>query len=137
MRFMTLYKPGKESDAPPTQKEMADMGQLIEEMAKAGVLIATDGLQPSSKGARVRLSGGKFTVTDGPFTETKELIAGYAIIQVKSKEEAIELTKRFLKVVGEGESEIRLMHDAPAFDASNQEPGRAEERQREKAGASR
>jgi hypothetical protein len=137
MRFMTLYKPGKESDAPPTQKEMADMGQLIEEMAKAGVLIATDGLQPSSKGARVRLSGGKFTVTDGPFTETKELIAGYAIIQVKSKEEAIELTKRFLKVVGEGESEIRLMHDEPAFDASSQEPGKVEGRQPEKAGANR
>jgi hypothetical protein len=137
MRFMTLYKPGKESDAPPTQKEMADMGQLIEEMAKAGVLIATDGLQPSSKGARVRLSGGKFTVTDGPFTETKELIAGYAIIQVKSKEEAIELTKRFLKVVGEGESEIRLMHDAPAFDASTQAPGKAEERQRAATGANR
>jgi hypothetical protein len=113
---MTLYKPGKESDTPPSQQEMADMGQLIEEMAKAGVLIATDGLQPSSKGARVRLSGGKFTVIDGPFTETKELIAGYAIIQAKSKEEAIELTKRFLKVVGEGESEIRLMHDQPAFD---------------------
>jgi hypothetical protein len=120
MRFMTLYKPGRESDAPPTQQEMADMGKLIEEMAKAGVLIATDGLQPSSKGARVRISGGKFTVTDGPFTETKELVAGYAIIQVKSKEEAIELTKRFLKVVGEGESEIRLMHDVPAFDAAEE-----------------
>ena len=138
MRFMTLYKPGKESDAPPTQKEMADMGQLIEEMAKAGVLIATDGLQPSSKGARVRISGGKFTVTDGPFTEAKELVAGYAIIQAKSKEEAIELTKRFLKVVGEGESEIRLMHDVPAFDAaSTSEHGRAGERQPAKTGANR
>jgi hypothetical protein len=138
MRFMTLYKPGKESDAPPTQQEMADMGQLIEEMAKAGVLIATDGLQPSSKGARVRLSGGKFTVTDGPFTETKELIAGYAIIQVKSKEEAIELTKRFLKVVGEGESEIRLMHDVPAFDAASPpEFGKADERQPATTGANR
>jgi hypothetical protein len=138
MRFMTLYKPGKESDAPPTQKEMADMGQLIEEMAKAGVLIATDGLQPSSKGARVRISGGKFTVTDGPFTETKELVAGYAIIQAKSKEEAIELTKRFLKVVGEGESEIRLMHDAPAFDSTaTSELGRAGERQPAKTGANR
>jgi len=115
MRFMTLYKPGKESDAPPTQKEMADMGQLIEEMAKAGVLIATDGLQPSSKGARVRISDGKFTVTDGPFTETKELIAGFAIVQVKSKAEAIELAGRFLKLAGDGESEIRLMHDMPAF----------------------
>ncbi len=137
MRFMTLYKPGKESDAPPSQQEIADMGRFIEEMAKAGVLIATDGLQPSSKGARVRLSGGKFTVTDGPFAETKELIAGYAIIQVKSKEEAIELTKRFLKVVGEGESEIRLMHDGPAFDASSHEFGGAAQLQKEKTGAAR
>jgi len=94
---------------------MAGMGKFIEEMAKAGVLLATDGLQPSSKGARVRVSGGKFTVTDGPFTETKELIAGYAIVQVKSKDEAIEQAKRFLKLMGEGESEVRQMHDAPAF----------------------
>ncbi len=138
MRFMTLYKPGKESDAPPSQQEMADMGRLIDEMAKAGVLIATDGLQPSSKGARVRISGGKFTVTDGPFTETKELIAGYAIIQAKSKEEAIELTKRFLKVVGEGESEIRLMHDVPAFDAaSTPEFGKAGQGQPARTGANR
>jgi hypothetical protein len=115
MRFMMLYKPGKESDSPPTQQEMAAMGQLIDEMANAGVLIATDGLQPSSKGVRGRITGGKFTVTDGPFTETKELIAGYAIVQAKSKQEAIELAKRFLSVVGDGESEIRLMHEAPAF----------------------
>jgi hypothetical protein len=81
MRFMMLYKPGRESDAPPTQQEMVAMGQLIEEMAQAGVLIATDGLQPSSKGARVRISGDKFTITDGPFTETKELVAGYAIVE--------------------------------------------------------
>jgi hypothetical protein len=116
MRFMMLYKPGKESDAPPSQRELAAVGQLIQEMAEAGVLLATDGLQPSSKGARVRISGGKFTVIDGPFTETKELIAGYAIVQAKSKQEAIELAKRFLTVMGEGESEIRLMHAAPAFD---------------------
>jgi hypothetical protein len=115
MRFMVLYKPGKETDAPPSEREMADVGRLIEEMAKAGVLIATDGLQPSSKGARVRISGGKFNVTDGPFTETKELVAGYAILSVKSKAEAIELAKRFLKVMGEGESEVRQMHDTPAF----------------------
>jgi hypothetical protein len=115
MRFMTLYKPGRETDAPPSEQKMAAVGQLIEEMAKAGVLIATDGLQPSSKGARVRIDGGRFTVTDGPFTETKELIAGYAIIQAKSKQEAIELAKRFLDVMGEGESEIRLMQDVPAF----------------------
>jgi hypothetical protein len=119
MRFMILYKSGKDSDAPPSQQEMAAVGQLIEDMAKAGVLIATDGLQPSSKGARVRISGGKFTLTDGPFTETKELIAGYAIVQTKSKADAIELAKRFLKVMEEGESEIRLMHDVPAFDSQN------------------
>jgi hypothetical protein len=118
MRYMMLYKPGRESDAPPTEKEMADMGQLINDMAKAGVLIATDGLQPSNKGARVRiLADGKITVTDGPFTETKELIAGYAIVNASSKAEAIELAKQFLKVVGEGESEIRAMHDQPAFEA--------------------
>jgi hypothetical protein len=115
MRFMTLYKPGRESDIPPTEQEMAAVGQLIQEMAEAGVLIATDGLLPSSKGARVSISNGKFTVTDGPFAETKELIAGYAIIEVKSKQEAIELTKHFLSVMGEGESEIRQMHDVPAF----------------------
>ncbi len=97
------------------------MGEFIGEMARAGVLIATDGLQSSSKGARVRIDGGKFTVTDGPFTETKELIAGYAIVQTRSKEEAIALAKRFLNLMGEGESEIRLMHDAPAFEAENSE----------------
>jgi hypothetical protein len=135
MRFMMLYKPGRESDAPPTRQEMAAMGQLIEDMAKAGVLIATDGLQPSSKGARVRISGDKFTVTDGPFTETKELIAGYAIVEAKSKQEAIELAKRFLEVVGEGESEIRQMHDASAFPDSPQAPSSAAKRPRARSAA--
>jgi hypothetical protein len=79
------------------------------------VLLATDGLQSSRKGARVSIHDGTFTVTDGPFTETKELVAGFAIIQVASKDEAVEWTKRFLGVVGRGQSEIRLMHDAPAF----------------------
>jgi hypothetical protein len=119
MRFMMIYKPANTTDmeagVPPTQDEIAKMGKFIEEMAKSGVLLATDGLQPSSKGARVRLSGGKLTVTDGPFTETKELIAGFAIVQVKSKAEVIELAGRFLKLAGDGESEIRLMHDTPAF----------------------
>jgi hypothetical protein len=115
MRYMSLYKPGKESDAPPTAEEIATMGRLIDEMTKAGVLIATDGLQSSKKGARVKISNGQFTVTDGPFTETKELIAGFAILNASSKEEAIELTKRFLSVVGEGECEVRAMHEAPAL----------------------
>ena len=117
MRFLMLYKPGREATAPPTQKEMDEMGKFIGEMAKEGVLLATDGLQVSAKGARVRIDGGQFTVTDGPFAETKELVAGFAIVQVKSKAEAVALAKRFLEVVGEGESEIRLMHDAPAFEA--------------------
>ena len=115
MRFMSLYKPGRESDTPPSERVIAALGQLIEDMAKAGVLIATDGLQPSSKGTRVRISDGKFTVTDGPFAETKELIGGYAILNAKSKEEAIELTKRFLSLMGEGECEIRLMQDVPGY----------------------
>ena len=119
MRIMTLYKPGRESTVPPTEQEMAAMGELIAEFSRAGVLITTDGLQHSSKGKRVRIeSDGKITVTDGPFTETKELVSGYAILQVKDMEQAVELTKRFLKVVGEGESEIRLMHDGPALDSS-------------------
>lgn len=119
MRFMMLYKPGWETDAPPTEQEIMEMGQFTEELAKEGVLLAADGLQPSSKGLRVRITNGKFTVTDGPFTETKELISGFAIVEAKSKAEAIDLAKRFLKVVGEGESEIRLMHDTPAFDAAS------------------
>ncbi len=101
-------------------------------MTKAGVLIATDGLAPSSEGARVRIADGALTVTDGPFAETKELIAGYAIIEAQSKQEAIELAKRFLRVMGEGESEIRLMHQGP-----NCEPAATPERDeaREPVGA--
>ena len=121
MRFLTIYKAGEtetkrnEAGVPPSQEEMAGMGKLIEEMMKAGALLSTEGCAPSSKGARVRLSGGKITVTDGPFTESKELIAGFAIIEAKSKAEAIELTKRFLKVAGDGESEIRQLHEMSDF----------------------
>ncbi|MBA3319324.1 MAG: hypothetical protein H0T50_14695 [Gemmatimonadales bacterium] len=131
MRFMTLYKSGRESDTPPSPEEMAKVGRLIEEMTRAGVLLSTDGLQPSSKGARVRISEGKLSVVDGPFAETKELISGYAIVEARSKEHAIELTKRFLEVMGEGESEVRLMHEAPAFDsASPPQTGEAKERRK-------
>jgi hypothetical protein len=119
MRFMMIYKPTNVKDmeegVPPTPENMAEMGKFIGEMAQSGVLLAADGLLPSSKGACVRLSSGKLTVTDGPFTETKELIGGFAIVQVQSMAEAIELAKRFLKVAGDGESEIRQMHDIPAF----------------------
>jgi len=116
---MTIYRPAnvKEMEAgiPPSQEMIEKMGAFIRELAESGVLLMTDGLQPSSKGARVNLSGGKITVTDGRFAETKELIGGFAIIQVNSKTEAIELTKRFLTITGGGESEIRLMPDQPAY----------------------
>jgi hypothetical protein len=115
MRFLCVYKPAKNEGTLPTQQEMAEMGKLIEEMTKAGVLLSTEGCAPSAQGARVRLAGGKFSVTDGPFTEAKELIAGFALIQVKSKAEAIEWTRRFLKVAGDGESEIRLLHEPSDF----------------------
>ena len=119
MRFMMIYKPANikdmEAGMPPSQTMMAKMGAFIGELAMSGVLLMTDGLQPSSKGARVRLADGKLTVTDGPFTETKELVGGFAIIKVNSKSEAIELAKRFLAIAGDGESEIRLMPDQPAY----------------------
>ena len=114
MRYMTIYKT-EETNAPPRQEDYEKMGRFIQELAQAGNLVMTDGLQHSSKGARVRIRDGKFTVTDGPFTESKELVAGYAIVEVASKDEAIELTKRFLSLMGKGESEVRLMPDQPAY----------------------
>ncbi len=113
MRFLAIYKT-VETDAPPSAEEMARMGKLIEEGMKAGFLLATEGCLPSSKGARVRQSNGKVTVTDGPFTEAKEVIGGFAILQANSKEEAIAHCKNFLKVAGDGESEIRELYEAPA-----------------------
>ena len=96
MRFMMMVRANKNTEAGvmPDQRLIAAMGKYNEEMAKAGVLLDLAGLQPSKKGARIRFSGGKPTVIDGPFAETKELIAGYWLIQVKSKEEAIEWAKR-------------------------------------------
>ena len=110
MRFLSIYKK-KESNEPPSPQHMAEMGKLIEEMTKAGTLVATEGCLPSSKGARVRRSGKKLTVTDGPFTEAKEVIGGFALLQAKSKAEAIEVTKRFLNVAGDGECELRQVFD--------------------------
>lgn len=115
MRFLSIYK-HKETGVPPTPDQMATMGKFIEEMAKSGALLGTEGCLPSAKGARVRLSGTKITVTDGPFTETNEVVGGFALLQAKSKAEAIELTKRFLNVAGDGECEIRELYEAPAFE---------------------
>ncbi|WP_291270656.1 YciI family protein [Geothrix sp.] len=107
MRFLCLYKPSRPEGTPPSDQDMAGMDALIEDMRTSGVLLATEGCLPSALGVRVRLSNGKFAVIDGPFTESKELVGGYALIQVASKEEAIEHTKRFLRTAGDGESEIR------------------------------
>ncbi|MGH7579898.1 MAG: YciI family protein [Gemmatimonadales bacterium] len=114
MRFLSVYR-AAESDVPPSTELLADMGKLIGEMAEAGVLIATEGCLPTSKGLRIRINDGEFTVTDGPFTEAKEVIGGFALMQVESREEAIEWGKRFLAVVREGESEIRQIAEASDF----------------------
>jgi hypothetical protein len=118
MRFMVIVKANKNSEAGimPSEKLLAEMGKYNEELAKADVLLAAEGLQPSSKGARVRFSGEKRTVIDGPFTEAKELIAGFWLIQVKSKEEAIEWVKRCPNPFeGESEIEIRQVFEAEDF----------------------
>src|SRR5579872_1607180 len=120
MKFMLIAYATKNSEvgAPPDPRLMAAIGKLSEDMAKAGVLVSTGGLAPSSMGVRMRLSGGKLTVTDGPFTEAKEIIGGYAIVQVKSKEEALELAKRFWQIHAdilgpsyEGAGEVRQLFD--------------------------
>ena len=110
MRFMVIVKANKDSEAGimPSEKLLAEMGKYNEELVKAGVMLAGEGLQPSSKGKRVRFSGEKRTVTDGPFTETKELIAGFWLWQVRSMEEAIEWAKRCPNPFEEGESEIEI-----------------------------
>ena len=118
MRFMVIIKADKDSEAGvmPSEQLLAEMGKFNEELVNAGVMLAGDGLHPSSKGARVRFSGDKRTVIDGPFTETKELIAGYWIWQVKSKEEAIEWVKRCPNPMsGESEVEIRQLFEAEDF----------------------
>src|SRR5438445_6508435 len=115
MRFMILVKANKDSEAGvlPDEKALTTMGKFNGELAKAGVLLAAEGLQASSKGARVRFSGSKRTVIDGPFAETKELIAGFWLWQVKSKEEAIEWLKRCpAPFEGESEIEIRQVFEA-------------------------
>jgi hypothetical protein len=111
MRFLSIYKTAERA-VPPSQEEMAKMGKLVEDGMKAGFLLAVEGCMPSATGARVRRTNNKLTVTDGPFTEAKEVIGGLAILQAKSREEAIELTKQFLQVAGEGECELRQLFEA-------------------------
>ena len=118
MRFMVMVKatPNSEAGVLPSEELLAEMGKFNEELVKAGVLLAGEGLHPSSRGKRVRLSGNKRTVIDGPFSETKELVAGFWLWQVKSKEEAIEWVKRCPNPMpGESEIEIRQVFEADDF----------------------
>ena len=131
MRFMVMVKATAESEAGvmPTRELLEAMTTYNEELAKAGVMLAGEGLQPSSKGARVRFSGNKRSVIDGPFAETKELVAGFWIIQVKSKEEAIEWVKRCPNPMeGESEIEIRQIFEPDDFGAAFSEDLRERER---------
>jgi hypothetical protein len=112
MRFLSIYK-SVERRVPPSHEEMARMGALVEEGFKTGYLVSTEGCLPSALGARVRIANGNVAITDGPFSESKEVVGGFAIIQANSKEEALEHVKKFLKVVGNGECELRQLYEAP------------------------
>jgi len=132
MRILGMLKAdaSSEAGAPPSKDLIERMGAFVEEVTKAGVLVGGDGLLPSSKGKRVRLADGKVTVIDGPFTESKELVASYAFFQVKTMDEAVHWTRRFLEVLGQGECELRPIFEAEDF---SQEAFTPEERQREDA----
>ena len=115
MRFLSLIRIDETRRQVPSEKLMSDMGRLIEEMTREGKLVATAGLRPTAEGVRVRLRGGKLSTVDGPFTEAKEVIGGYAILEAGSKEEAVELTRRFLRIHGEEwdiECEVRPLDGA-------------------------
>jgi hypothetical protein len=117
MRIMGLLKADAHSEAgaPPSMEMLERMGRFVEEVTRAGVMLGSDGLKPTSAGKRVRLSEGKVTVTDGPFTESKELIASYALFQVESMDEAVKWTTRFLEVLGQGQCELRPLFEASDF----------------------
>jgi hypothetical protein len=104
MKFLMTY--AGDTSKPPTPEVLAALGKFTVEMVKAGVVLMTGGLQRPTKGTKVRCAGGQFSVTDGPFAETKELIDGFALIEAKSKEEAIELARRFMSIAGDGDGEI-------------------------------
>jgi hypothetical protein len=117
MRFLSMIRIDENTGQVPSEQLMSDMGKLLDELTTAGVLIRTAGLRPTAEGVRVRLRRGKVSTVDGPFTETKEVIGGYAILEAKSKEEAIDLTTRFLKIHGDEwdiECEVRQL-DGPEF----------------------
>ena len=119
MRFLSMIRLDERTAQAPSEQLMQDMGKLMDEMTRAGVLVSTAGLRPTREGKRVRLRRGQLSTADGPFTETKEVISGYAVLEAPSMDEAVELTKRFLLVHGEGwdiECEVR-QQEGPDFDA--------------------
>lgn len=139
MRFMIIRKADAQTEAGvlPSQELLAKMGAYMEEMGKAGVLLAGEGVQSSAKGVRVRFSGGKPIVTDGPFAETRELLAGFCIIRTKSREEAIEWAKRWPAIDGDGEAELEIRQVFEAEDFGPEftpELREAEDRLRERIG---
>lgn len=111
MQFLMLYTP--DDATPPTPEKMGELQKFGEDAAASGILVATGGMFPSSMGARVRLSQGEFTVTDGPFPEAKEVMGGWVIVNVASKEDAIEVARQFMSVAGDGDGEIRQLTDQP------------------------
>ena len=110
MKYLSIYKTA-ERDVPPSAGGMARMGKLIEDGMRSGVLVAVEGCMPSRVGAQVRLSKGKVAVTDGPFTESKEVVGGLAIIRADSREAAVEYVKEFLQIAGDGECELRQLYE--------------------------
>jgi hypothetical protein len=132
MRILGMLRADKNSEAgaPPSKELIERMATFVEEVTKAGVMLGSDGLHPSSKGKRVKLANGKVTVIDGPFTESKELVASYALFQVKTMDEAVHWTRRFLGVLGQGECELRPIFEPEDF---SQEVFTPKERAREEA----
>lgn len=112
MKYLSIYR-SRETNQPPSAEHITAMTALIEESMRRGELIATEGCLPTALGAKVRLADGRITVTDGPFTESKEVVGGFAILRANSKEEAIAMVEKFLKVAGDGECEIRQVYEAP------------------------
>lgn len=121
MKFLSIYKT-VERGGPPSPDEISSMGDLVEDGMRSGYLLAVEGCMPSATGARVRLSNSNLTVTDGPFAESKEVIAGLAILQANSREEAIEHVKNFIRVAGDGECELRQLFEAVQNTPASQHP---------------
>jgi hypothetical protein len=116
MRYMALLKGNRDSESrAPSKEEVAQMGQYVGAAMKEGWLVATEGLRPSANATRIQVSAGKPTVIDGPFTESKELVASYAILQVQSKQEAIERTRQFLELIGGGEIDLWQLYEEADF----------------------